>query len=192
MADKLFNGNLRIPRGVLHFFIGSLFFRCFCHFLCKQTWASTKPHFWEVTAIQSRCYYVLMLFSCLFFCLTFTEAILEQLRNGTAKFELVSSPTHSISAAAPSWKTNFFGDNSSRFFARIGSSLWVILIFVLWFLYIFRFLEDYYACIWALQLSLRSGFLFLILVSLILPLWGFLEWISFVDKMCTTNKVRCP
>jgi len=55
--------------------------------------------------------------------LTSTETIIEQLRNGTAQFEIVSSPLQSISAAAPSWKTNFFGDNSSRFFARIGSSL---------------------------------------------------------------------
>ncbi|XP_054784687.1 OVARIAN TUMOR DOMAIN-containing deubiquitinating enzyme 3-like [Prosopis cineraria] len=51
------------------------------------------------------------------------EAILEQLRNGTAKFELVSFPLPSISAIAPGWKTSFFADNSSRFFARIGSSL---------------------------------------------------------------------
>ncbi|KAK4268655.1 hypothetical protein QN277_025275 [Acacia crassicarpa] len=49
-------------------------------------------------------------------------AILEQLRNGSAKFELVSPPFPSISAAASSWKTSFLGDNSSRFFARIGSS----------------------------------------------------------------------
>ncbi|KAF7825576.1 OTU domain-containing protein [Senna tora] len=51
------------------------------------------------------------------------EDILEQLRNGSAKFELVSSPLHSISAAAPSWNTNFIGDTGSRFFARISSSL---------------------------------------------------------------------
>ncbi|KAI4353167.1 hypothetical protein L6164_002138 [Bauhinia variegata] len=50
----------------------------------------------------------------------FNEVILQQLRNGSAKFELVSSPVHSV--AAPNLKTPFFTDNSSPFFARIASS----------------------------------------------------------------------
>ncbi|KAK7287098.1 hypothetical protein RIF29_00136 [Crotalaria pallida] len=54
--------------------------------------------------------------------------ILEQLRNGTAKFELVSSPVPSVDAAAPPNKknTSLFGIgncSSTLFFARIGSSL---------------------------------------------------------------------
>ncbi|CAI8601102.1 unnamed protein product [Vicia faba] len=46
--------------------------------------------------------------------------ILKQLRNGTAKFEIVSSPLPSIVS-----KTTFFGagSSSSLFFARIGSSI---------------------------------------------------------------------
>ncbi|XP_022747204.1 OTU domain-containing protein At3g57810 isoform X2 [Durio zibethinus] len=53
------------------------------------------------------------------------ENILEQIRNGIAKFELVSSPVSSI--ATPSvfhtLPTAFLGNNSNRFFARIGPSL---------------------------------------------------------------------
>ncbi|CAF2123134.1 BnaA03g17560D [Brassica napus] len=43
--------------------------------------------------------------------------LLEQLRHGLARFELVSSPTPSISSAS------FLQGNSYAFFARIGSSL---------------------------------------------------------------------
>jgi hypothetical protein len=53
--------------------------------------------------------------------------ILEQLKNGTAKFELVSSPVPSILlpiTSAQSCATSFLGDNSSYpFFARIGAPL---------------------------------------------------------------------
>ncbi|KAJ7961302.1 OTU domain containing protein [Quillaja saponaria] len=49
------------------------------------------------------------------------EIILEKLQNGSANFELVSSPISSI--ASPNSKAYFFGGNSSRFFARIGPSL---------------------------------------------------------------------
>ncbi|CAK7333555.1 unnamed protein product [Dovyalis caffra] len=48
------------------------------------------------------------------------EHILEQLKHGVAKFELVSSPLPSISTSKP--QTLFTG-NSHRFFARIGPSL---------------------------------------------------------------------
>ncbi|KAK7349949.1 hypothetical protein VNO77_07875 [Canavalia gladiata] len=53
----------------------------------------------------------------------FNVDILEQLRNGTAKFELVSSPVPSV-AAPPSTNTSLFGigNRSTFFFARIGSS----------------------------------------------------------------------
>ncbi|XP_027906545.1 uncharacterized protein LOC114166084 isoform X2 [Vigna unguiculata] len=53
----------------------------------------------------------------------FNEDILEQLRNGTAKFELVSSPVPSV-AAPPNNITSLFGigNRSALFFARIGSS----------------------------------------------------------------------
>ncbi|XP_047164030.1 OVARIAN TUMOR DOMAIN-containing deubiquitinating enzyme 3 isoform X1 [Vigna umbellata] len=53
----------------------------------------------------------------------FNEHILEQLRNGTAKFELVSSPAPSV-AAPPNNITSLFGigNRSALFFARIGSS----------------------------------------------------------------------
>ncbi|XP_052881188.1 OVARIAN TUMOR DOMAIN-containing deubiquitinating enzyme 3 isoform X2 [Gossypium arboreum] len=53
------------------------------------------------------------------------ETILEQLRHGTAKFELVSSPVSSISipSLSHSLSTTFPADNSHRFFARIGASL---------------------------------------------------------------------
>ncbi|KAH1123391.1 hypothetical protein J1N35_006551 [Gossypium stocksii] len=53
------------------------------------------------------------------------ETILEQLRHGTAKFELVSSPVPSISipSLSRSLSTTFPADNSHRFFARIGASL---------------------------------------------------------------------
>ncbi|KAL8140622.1 hypothetical protein V2J09_006643 [Rumex salicifolius] len=48
--------------------------------------------------------------------------ILEQLRNGTAKFELVSSPVRSISGSNPfAGLSSFFqGTTTSRFFARIA------------------------------------------------------------------------
>ncbi|KAK7382577.1 hypothetical protein VNO80_01487 [Phaseolus coccineus] len=53
----------------------------------------------------------------------FNEDILEQLRSGTAKFELVSSPVPSV-AAPPNYNTSLFGigNRSTLFFARIGSS----------------------------------------------------------------------
>ncbi|XP_014490714.1 OTU domain-containing protein At3g57810 isoform X1 [Vigna radiata var. radiata] len=53
----------------------------------------------------------------------FNEDILEQLRNGTAKFELLSSPVPSV-AAPPNNNTSLFGigNCSALFFARIGSS----------------------------------------------------------------------
>ncbi|KAM1353154.1 hypothetical protein TB2_032379 [Malus domestica] len=52
------------------------------------------------------------------------ESILEQLRNGTARFELAASPVLSISASnSPENPTAPFGDHSHRFFARIGPSL---------------------------------------------------------------------
>ncbi|XP_057741236.1 OVARIAN TUMOR DOMAIN-containing deubiquitinating enzyme 3 isoform X1 [Arachis stenosperma] len=58
------------------------------------------------------------------------QDILEQLRNGTAKFELVSSPLPSLAAAAaPKFSniTSLFGigncSTSTLFFARISSSL---------------------------------------------------------------------
>ncbi|EEF34496.1 conserved hypothetical protein [Ricinus communis] len=44
--------------------------------------------------------------------------ILEQLKHGVAKFEIVSSPDPSISTWTP-----FFAHTSHRFFARIGPSL---------------------------------------------------------------------
>ncbi|XVF08235.1 hypothetical protein REPUB_Repub06bG0209000 [Reevesia pubescens] len=55
----------------------------------------------------------------------FNENILEQIRHGIAKFELVSSPVSSISTPSVSHtlSTAFLGDNSNRFFARIGPSL---------------------------------------------------------------------
>ncbi|XP_061336646.1 OVARIAN TUMOR DOMAIN-containing deubiquitinating enzyme 3 [Gastrolobium bilobum] len=51
------------------------------------------------------------------------EDILQQLRNGTAKFELVSSPVPSV-VALPNRNTSLFGigNCSTLFFARIGSS----------------------------------------------------------------------
>ncbi|KAK7286881.1 hypothetical protein RJT34_22206 [Clitoria ternatea] len=53
----------------------------------------------------------------------FNGDIVEQLRNGTAKFELVSSPVPSV-AAPPTTNTSLFaiGNRSTLFFARIGSS----------------------------------------------------------------------
>ncbi|KAL5133857.1 Craniofacial development protein 2 [Glycine soja] len=50
--------------------------------------------------------------------------VLEQLRNGTAKFEVVSSPVPSV-AAPPNRNTSLFGigNSSTVLFARIGSSL---------------------------------------------------------------------
>ncbi|KAM2954612.1 hypothetical protein FF1_032868 [Malus domestica] len=52
------------------------------------------------------------------------ESILEQLRNGTARFELAASPVLSISASnSPVNPTASFGDYSHRFFARIGPPL---------------------------------------------------------------------
>ncbi|KAM2468114.1 hypothetical protein FF1_009827 [Malus domestica] len=52
------------------------------------------------------------------------ESVLEQLRNGTARFELASSPVLSISTSnSPSHQTAAFGDHSHRFFARIGPPL---------------------------------------------------------------------
>ncbi|XP_061360375.1 OVARIAN TUMOR DOMAIN-containing deubiquitinating enzyme 3-like isoform X3 [Gastrolobium bilobum] len=51
------------------------------------------------------------------------EDILQQLRNGTAKFELVSSLVPSV-VALPNRNTSLFGigNCSTLFFARIGSS----------------------------------------------------------------------
>ncbi|XP_010528733.1 PREDICTED: uncharacterized protein LOC104805753 isoform X2 [Tarenaya hassleriana] len=56
------------------------------------------------------------------------NSILEQLRNGFARFELVSSPTPSVSGSIPSspLSASFFGattGNSYAFFARIGTPL---------------------------------------------------------------------
>ncbi|KAL6146136.1 hypothetical protein ACLB2K_056819 [Fragaria x ananassa] len=52
------------------------------------------------------------------------EAVLEQLKNGFAQFELVSSPLLSISASISQPNaTPFTGDHSHRFFARIGPPL---------------------------------------------------------------------
>ncbi|KAL6142232.1 hypothetical protein ACLB2K_060515 [Fragaria x ananassa] len=52
------------------------------------------------------------------------EAVLEQLKNGFAQFELVSSPLLSISASISQRNaTPFSGDHSHRFFARIGPPL---------------------------------------------------------------------
>ncbi|XVE97022.1 hypothetical protein REPUB_Repub02eG0274700 [Reevesia pubescens] len=56
----------------------------------------------------------------------FNENILEQIRHGIAKFELVSSPVSSVSTPSVSrtLPTAFLGDNGSNgFFARIGPSL---------------------------------------------------------------------
>ncbi|XP_062165875.1 OVARIAN TUMOR DOMAIN-containing deubiquitinating enzyme 3 isoform X2 [Alnus glutinosa] len=54
----------------------------------------------------------------------YAEVILEQLKHGTAKFELVSVPVPSISTPnSRTCTTAFLGDNSHRFFARIGPSL---------------------------------------------------------------------
>ncbi|KAK4582562.1 hypothetical protein RGQ29_025672 [Quercus rubra] len=52
------------------------------------------------------------------------EVILEQLKHGTAKFELVSSPVPSISTlnSQTCSTATFLGDNSHRFFARIAPS----------------------------------------------------------------------
>ncbi|XVE62009.1 hypothetical protein DITRI_Ditri06bG0084400 [Diplodiscus trichospermus] len=54
----------------------------------------------------------------------FNENILEQIRHGIAKFELVPSPVSSIATSSVShtFTTAFLGDNSNRFFARIGPS----------------------------------------------------------------------
>ncbi|XP_010528742.1 PREDICTED: OTU domain-containing protein At3g57810 isoform X3 [Tarenaya hassleriana] len=57
-----------------------------------------------------------------------SNSILEQLRNGFARFELVSSPTPSVSGSIPSspLSASFFGattGNSYAFFARIGTPL---------------------------------------------------------------------
>lgn len=50
-----------------------------------------------------------------------TDNILDQLRHGIARFELVSSPVSSISNANTlACTSSLFGDNSHRFFARIG------------------------------------------------------------------------
>ncbi|KAL6278061.1 hypothetical protein ACE6H2_021662 [Prunus campanulata] len=52
------------------------------------------------------------------------ETVLEQLKNGIAQFELVSSPVLSISSSnSQANPTALFGDYSHRFFARIGPSL---------------------------------------------------------------------
>ena len=53
-----------------------------------------------------------------------SEVILEQLKHGTAKFELVSSPVPSISTlnSQTCSTATFLGDNSHRFFARIAPS----------------------------------------------------------------------
>ncbi|TQD84437.1 hypothetical protein C1H46_030020 [Malus baccata] len=52
------------------------------------------------------------------------ESVLEQLRNGTARFELASSPVLSVSNSnSQSHQTAAFGDHSHRFFARIGPPL---------------------------------------------------------------------
>lgn len=52
------------------------------------------------------------------------DVVLEQLRNGIAHFELVSTPVSSIAAPNPkTCPTTFLGDYSHRFFARIGPSL---------------------------------------------------------------------
>ncbi|CAJ1949198.1 unnamed protein product [Sphenostylis stenocarpa] len=55
----------------------------------------------------------------------FNEDVLEQLRNGTAKFELVSSPVPSVAPPPPKNNASLFGigNHSTLFFARIGSSL---------------------------------------------------------------------
>ncbi|XP_050243817.1 OVARIAN TUMOR DOMAIN-containing deubiquitinating enzyme 3 isoform X1 [Quercus robur] len=52
------------------------------------------------------------------------EVILEQLKHGIAKFELVSSPVPSISTlnSQTCSTATFLGDNSHRFFARIAPS----------------------------------------------------------------------
>ncbi|CAJ1949208.1 unnamed protein product [Sphenostylis stenocarpa] len=54
----------------------------------------------------------------------FNEDVLEQLRNGTAKFELVSSPVPSVAPPPPKNNASLFGigNHSTLFFARIGSS----------------------------------------------------------------------
>ncbi|GKV05964.1 hypothetical protein SLEP1_g17910 [Rubroshorea leprosula] len=50
--------------------------------------------------------------------------ILQQLRDGTAHFELVSSPVSSISPPTSNFRSAaFLRDNTHRFFARIGSPL---------------------------------------------------------------------
>ncbi|XP_062004204.1 OVARIAN TUMOR DOMAIN-containing deubiquitinating enzyme 3 isoform X3 [Rosa rugosa] len=52
------------------------------------------------------------------------EAVLDQLKNGVAQFELVSSPLLSISTSnTQANATPFLGDYSHRFFARIGPPL---------------------------------------------------------------------
>uniref|UniRef100_A0A803MZ91 Ubiquitin thioesterase OTU n=1 Tax=Chenopodium quinoa TaxID=63459 RepID=A0A803MZ91_CHEQI len=49
------------------------------------------------------------------------DTILEKLRNGSAKFELVSSAVDSISTPNPnSNRIQFFNNTSFRFFARVG------------------------------------------------------------------------
>ncbi|KAF5737217.1 OTU domain-containing protein [Tripterygium wilfordii] len=54
----------------------------------------------------------------------FNERILEELKHGIAKFELVSSPISSISSCSShSRPVTFLGENSNRFFARIEPSL---------------------------------------------------------------------
>ncbi|OVA17695.1 Ovarian tumor [Macleaya cordata] len=56
----------------------------------------------------------------------FNEMILEELRDGTAKFELATSPVSPISSTKfhqRFFSAPFLGESSHRFFARIGSSL---------------------------------------------------------------------
>jgi hypothetical protein len=54
----------------------------------------------------------------------YAEVILDQLKHGVAKFELVSCPVPSISIlnsqTCPT--ATFLGDNSHRFFAKIAPS----------------------------------------------------------------------
>ena len=50
-----------------------------------------------------------------------SENVLEQLRQGIAKFELVSSPVASISNPNPqTLPVSFYRDNTNLFFARIA------------------------------------------------------------------------
>lgn len=117
MADKLSNGNLKLlSYSKLAFF--PLIISCNLTFCFNVPWffffnikcLDTCPENKRNTNIR-----VLRKI--------YAAVILEQLKYGITKFELVSSPVASISTpSSQTCPTVFLGDNSYRFFARIGPS----------------------------------------------------------------------